>query len=599
MPKPGSCAPAVRQSLPAWGILLVAAFVGASIGTGYALFNRPYQATVRLFAFERAFNSAAETADFLALANGVTAAQVPTNISFSVFPKQACSATADPKSAAITIVATHANPETARTVAESSAAKVIELAPQWACDRTNTLRHQLSAIQDQMAGIRSRFKEFGDALLRSDLIDLRRALSEETQARSSTVAELRTQLSQISADEKKTRAALAVETPGMAKLEQELDQALTRYTEEHPKVKELRAAMALLEKNATGRTNDKPSIKSNVQLAELNSRRESLLQDLKLAEAELAKTRQKLEDFSNNEVEFAALLSEYRALTTRRDELIQSRILVNNRGLENWRQPEAAEVTRILPLPYAGALVATGAGLFALATVLILPVSRRRKRVIRDRETLELASGLRVLCSLTHLDSLDSAGREHWAVESLELMRQAAGVKRRGCFICGLISSRHHEGRSTWIDLLAKAALKNGNRVLVVSGPRSSPGAVAASDSASKTGTSAAPGMLVARTRTEENGGELARYEFPDLKQVQIQRYWEQTLDIWQQEENAVILVELPPANTADSLLLASAVPNVVWLSASYLAETASTERFVASLRNTGCNLIGAALNYA
>jgi protein involved in polysaccharide export with SLBB domain len=92
--------------------------------------------------------------------------------------------------------------------------------------------------------------------------------------------------------------------------------------------------------------------------------------------------------------------------------------------------------------------------------------------------------------------------------------------------------------------------------------------------------------------------GNIARYSLvADLANVSLQKHWERAFATWQQEENAVVLVELPPATTSDALLLCSAVPNVLWLAAADVADTQTTRTCVTSLRNTGCHLIGAALN--
>jgi protein involved in polysaccharide export with SLBB domain len=55
--------------------------------------------------------------------------------------------------------------------------------------------------------------------------------------------------------------------------------------------------------------------------------------------------------------------------------------------------------------------------------------------------------------------------------------------------------------------------------------------------------------------------------------------------------------VELPPATTADALVYSAGVPNVLWLGGANVADSKTTTRCVNSLRNSGCHLIGAALN--
>src|SRR6185295_14822821 len=173
------------------------------------------------------------------------------------------------------------------------------------------------------------------------------------------------------------------------------------------------------------------------------------------------------------------------------------------------------------------------------------------------------------------------------------LLRNTARIQRRGCFVCGIISATNGEGRSTWIDLLSDAGLRNGNRVLVISRPDP-----ATLDNAADTSPNT---LFVPQSATDSSGadsGSIARYTLvADVANISLQKNWERAFAAWQNEENALVLVELPPANTADALLLSSAVPNLLWLSTANVTEASTVSRCVNSLRNGGCHLIGAALN--
>src|SRR5205085_5463868 len=132
--------------------------------------------------------------------------------------------------------------------------------------------------------------------------------------------------------------------PALRTVQQELEQALSRYTDEHPRVKELRAAIIALQKEAASKTPVKSGAsRTNAQLAELNSRRGAFRDQLKKAEASELKSRQALQKFATNEVEFTRLQSEYNAVSIRRDELVQSRVLVGSKGVEKWQRSERVE----------------------------------------------------------------------------------------------------------------------------------------------------------------------------------------------------------------------------------------------------------------
>ena len=60
---------------------------------------------------------------------------------------------------------------------------------------------------------------------------------------------------------------------------------------------------------------------------------------------------------------------------------------------------------------------------------------------------------------------------------------------------------------------------------------------------------------------------------------------WREALDHWRKIENIVILVELPPADVPEAVLLGSNLPNLIWLAGSG-AEAASTRDQLETLRH-------------
>src|SRR6185369_5335909 len=222
------------------------------------------------------------------------------------------------------------------------------------------------------------------------------------------------------------------EQPALRSLQQELEQALGRYTEEHPRVKELRAAIINLQKETSPKPSGKSATKTNGPLAELNFRRSAVRDELKKAETSELKSRQALERFATNEVEFVRLQSEYNALGKRRDELIQSRVLVGSKGVEKWRRSDRVETARVTEVPairnygFAGAVVGLAIG--SVSTSLV----RRKRKIIRNAEALEEVCGLPVLATLSDLDGMSEEARQYWAVETLQLLRNTARIQRRG-----------------------------------------------------------------------------------------------------------------------------------------------------------------------
>ena len=566
----------------------------AALGFGFAYFTRPFSAAVRLFAYERTFASQAEAADFVASVTSTNSfarirSKLPRDISPENFPDR-CVVTVDQGQPyiGVLVIADKLNP--ARALADVFASHVATCADEWVSRRAREVDRQISAAQRRLRDLRKQFGDFDEALLFADVRSLRQTLTKDATDLTAAVAAIQSQLATLNAEEKRTIAALAADKPALRSLQQELEQALTRYTDEHPRVKELRASIIAIQKESLQKNPGRSALsKTNAQLAELNSRRGALRDQLKKAEAGEFKSRLALQKFATNEVEFVRLQSEYNALSNRRDDLIQSRVLVGNKGVEKWRRSDRVELSRISSVPRLRNYSMSGAFVGLCIGSIACSVRRRRHRVIRDESGLEEATGLPVLASLPDLRAMSDAGRQYWAVETLQFLRKTARAPRRGCFVCGIISATDGEGRSTWIDLLADAGLRNGHRVLVVSRPE-----LASAEQDSEI----SPETLFTPQAACEQSGNIARYALvSNIGNVALQKNWERAFAAWQNEHDAVVLIELPAATTADALLLSPAVPNVLWLGAANVAEAQITVTCVNSLRNTGCNLIGAALN--
>jgi len=585
-----------QSTLRRAGVPLIGfAVLFAAIALAFAYFTRPFIASGRLFAYEKTFASQAEAADFMASVTSTGSfakikSKLPKGMSQEDFADR-CQVTVDQGQPYVGVSVTAASAGSARSLADVFTAHVAACADDWVSKRTREVDKQISSAQRQLRDLRKQFGDFDDALLFADVRSLRQTLTKDTADRAAAVASVQSQLTAVTTEEKKIIAALAADKPVLRSLQQELEQALTRYTEEHPRVKELRAAIIALQKESQSPATGKSSLsRTNVQLAELNSRRSALRDQLKKAEASELKSRQALQKFATNEVQFVRLQSEYNALSNRRDDLIQSRVLVGSKGVEKWRRSDRVEMARVASAPRLRNYGLAGAFAGLCVGSMTYAAGRRRHRIIRDEAALGDVTGLPVLASLPDLSLMTDAARQYWAVETLQLLRNTAGSARRGSFVCGIISATNGEGRSTWIDLLADAGLRNGNRVLIISRPDYR--------DVDERADMPPDTLFLPQPVGETESGSLARYALVgNVANITLQKNWERAFTAWQNEQNAVVLIELPSATTADALLLSSAVPNVLWLAAANVAEAQTTVSCVNSLRNTGCNLIGAALN--
>ena len=553
-----------------------------------------------MVAYERTFSTPAEAADLMTTVKSSNslakfAAKLPRNLAQEDLVGN-CNVTVDQSSPYITVSARADDTATAHQMVNIFADHVASCASDWVSKRTREVDRQLADAQRRLKDVRKNFTDFNEALLGSDIRSLRQALAKEVADKTTAVTTVQNQITSLNSEERKAINSAATDKPALRSLQRELEQALTRYTDEHPKVKELRASIIALQKEPGVAPAKSGSSRTNSHLADINNRRNMLRDQLKKAEASSLKSREALEKFSTNEVEIARLQSEYSALGARRDDLIQSRVLIGSKGVEKWRRSDNVEFARLSEIPRLRNAALAGSGLGLCLGTASLCVAALRRRLIRSESMLEEITGLPVLASLPWLEQMTDSEREYWAVETLELLRKTTQTERRGCLILGIISSSPQEGRSTWIDLLAGAGLKSGNRVLVISQPSGCPNEQI-TEVADDTGE-IQPASLFVPEICDSGSKAIARYSLVrDVTEMRFYKHWEKSFATWQTEENALILVELPPACTAESLLLSSSVPNVIWLSASNFAETHSTMSCVDTLKNTGCNLIGAALN--
>ncbi|MDO8544844.1 MAG: polysaccharide biosynthesis/export family protein [Opitutaceae bacterium] len=80
---------------------------------------------------------------------------------------------------------------------------------------------------------------------------------------------------------------------------------------------------------------------------------------------------------------------------------------------------------------------------------------------------------------------------------------------------------------------------------------------------------------------------------------LERRKQWQGALNVWRKIDNVVILVELPPASMAESVLLASNLPNLAWLVESGKSDAVETRAQLQTLRHARCNLVGAFVNRA
>ena len=274
-------------------------------------------------------------------------------------------------------------------------------------------------------------------------------------------------------------------------------------------------------------------------------------------------------------------------------------------------------------------VIAIGGALFGLVlaacAVCFFEIKDRR---IKTEEEVEMVTGLPALASLGDFASMNAAQRSDWAFRTWTMLRgKIVGSSSRG-LVCGLTSASNGEGRSTWINLLGRAANKQGVKVLMIatrptfdsddapetlstepeisetSRETDSPGASVSSFLAPKSKEMLSHMHLdnpqkIADQLTSPDGPPVVHIPLPGwVWNYERRKQWHAALKHWGDLENVVVLIELPPASMPESVLLAEHIPNLVWLTSDE-ADRAQTRLQLKTLRHAGCNIIGAVLNRA
>ncbi len=240
---------------------------------------------------------------------------------------------------------------------------------------------------------------------------------------------------------------------------------------------------------------------------------------------------------------------------------------------------------------------------------------------LKTADDVRRVTKLPVLTTLGDMQNMDAEARAQWAFRAWTMLQGRLSPSPQHGFVCGFTSSSEGEGRSTWIHLLAEAASLTGFRVLTVATrpPTKRPEdknhalrtqrracdlpleALQVKDPAEcLTGPDnnalATPGQ-VADQLTGPNPQPVVHIPLPGwVWNRERRQQWHDALEHWRKIENIVILVELPPADMPETVLLGASLPNLIWM-ARRGAEAASTRDQLQTLRHGRCNIVGAVLN--
>jgi protein involved in polysaccharide export with SLBB domain/capsular polysaccharide biosynthesis protein len=387
----------------------------------------------------------------------------------------------------------------------------------------------------------------------------------------------------------------AEETDGLTQriqaARERLDDLVSRYTDAHPLVREQRARLAALVEEqsktippAAARAAARPRVAPSEALSPLFYGR--------VTPEEVAMT----ERVRTLETNRALLIERQRAIQPFRE---------NPPGYFRVLLSAASSPTRLQRYRLEIALFACmGAilGLFGSAGLFLLRELLDNR--IRTRTDVRRVTGLPLLATLGDLGRMSPAAQEEWAFRAWTALQRRLCASPSQGVVCGITSANAGDGRSTWIGLLSRAARTCGFRVLTID---ARPSQELSAEPARIEGRPP-PAALVTDdlSAPEQVVDRLTRSECPPVVSIPLpgwvwnierRKQWRLALAAWKAVHHVVILVDLPPALVAESVLLAETIPNLAWLCVGDRSDAAETLVDLGTLRDASCNLVGAFFN--
>jgi len=432
-------------------------------------------------------------------------------------------------------------------------------------------------------------------------------------------------------------ARIELGTQDLKKLQlerEELARLSSQYTDLHPSVMKQKSKIAALEKTMSasqeagqGKINlikDPGSIATKISSE--SPQAQSLAKQLEELKAIQEKVQSKLNNLSEKSLGYASTKTRFTTIDTLHT-ILSSRLrearLFHDSAMGFYQVVAPASLDRAsittskrksLMLGFAGALMGLTL-MVGFITVMEIFDSK-----IRTSADLQRVTGLPLLASVGNLNAMTAAAQAKWAFRTWTIIKGKMDGSPSEGLVCGIISAHAGEGRSTWINHLVQTANQRGLRVLTVAtrpseaervhphepvppkneAPRQEQ-PVAQLESLVKmdeiSNVLAFPGQITQQLNDPQSQS-IVHIPLPGwVWNLERRKQWESALNDWQQIENLVLLVELPPASEPESILLAEKLPNLIWLAESGKSSVEETRAHIETLRHAGCNLVGSVLN--
>jgi protein involved in polysaccharide export with SLBB domain/capsular polysaccharide biosynthesis protein len=392
----------------------------------------------------------------------------------------------------------------------------------------------------------------------------------------------------------------------------DLAELLSHYTELHPAVREQRAKIAAIEAQIIAAANGVPEAKDNAQIVMPST---AAAVDSLGQQNQAFYIRSKLQSLESVRL---TILEKQQAAET---------VQANPPGTCQVLTP--ATVKKVVPhRKVAKVMLLSGASGFLglLCAMGLVLVSEALDDKLKTPQDVTRVTHLPLLASAGDLGGLNEAEQKNWAFRAWTSLQGRLSATPNTGLVCGITSSEHGEGRTTWVRLLAEAASQRGFRVLTIVAKPSpeangNPEANGSADldgaenthshfegnpDAQPTSTALTTASIlstpaeVTQRLIGPNPQPVVQIPLPGwVWNLDRRKQWQAALQHWRKIDNIAIIVELPPASMPETVLLAENLPNLVWLADSGKASARPTIEQLETLRHAKCRLAGAVLNHA
>ncbi len=231
---------------------------------------------------------------------------------------------------------------------------------------------------------------------------------------------------------------------------------------------------------------------------------------------------------------------------------------------------------------------------FGLTLLLLLVVELTNKKIITGPD-LSRVTGLPLLGKLEATTATEGKGFEHWALKQNASLKESLGLSPSAFQEIAFLSPIPGEGKTTIIQALSKSDASRGRKVIAITNAGHN----------DQTSGLIIDEALAQPDRTVEffaagnsNQGILSltcpsNFDWTPAKRDQ----WDQLQRVWQSDPNLTVFIELHSDLSANSIVFAESMSNIVWISKSSTQTSSQVAEVTSILEHTHCRIKGALIN--